>query len=363
MTRRSGNKEPIPVRVFLAAALLLAPVIATASSHGDVLRLSPADGVLDLPDLPGVPEAGNWQLDIAESQAALGFASAGERWDARVDYPLGMPPSMRLTHTRRLTDKLGAGARMQHGADASEVLLNAVYAHKQNMRIRMAAGQRRIPGDENGGAPVVQQSYLLGARKYWRRTPWTDASITMYAGRARNSSGSMPEVFEDDGMAAADDLPWRDIGSSRIRGSSLRLGFAPAMHTRVELQHDFLRTSQYVHGRLLDSEAERVARVRLRQEFRGCVMLSGGYADGQGGRQLDLQLRHANWRVHLQQNLATEAAPSVWIGYSRTLGESGATATACARAQDDQRFEPMLSAAASRPVDFAYAPPPDLPVE
>lgn len=347
------------IRALIVATLLHAAAAAAASTPGDALRLLPARGGEDLPELPAATANDKWQLDVAESRTALAFGSARERWDAEIDYSHGLPPSMRLTHSLRLTDKLGAGARLQHGGGMSEVLLNAVYAYKRNVRLRFAAGQRKTASDFDDGPPVEQQSYLFSARKYWERRLWTDASVTVYTGEARNTADGLPQMLEDDSMAAVEVQPWRDDSSySRIRGSALQVGFAPATYTRVELRHEFLRTSYYSGGHPAQDEADRISHFRFRQELRNCLLLSGGFKDGTGTRQLDLQLRDARWRIQLHRDFTHASAPSIWIGYSRAFDGAGSAAAECTRDQGQPRFEPMLTAAARRPHEFSYAPAP-----
>lgn len=323
--------------------------------HGDVLRLEAAHGGEGLPDLPTRADFDDWRLDVAASSAALSYGNANEHWDAQLDYPLGLSPSMRLTHAFRLTDKLGAGTRMRQGDGLSEVMFNAVYAYRPNVRLRFAVGERRIAADDADGVPVEQHSYLLSAKKYWKRQVRTDASVTLYGGRARNAMEIDPEDEDEmDFMVSS----WSTEPSrSKLHGYALNLGLAPAALTRIELRHTLSRSSHWLGHHFSRSEIESINRIRIKQDLGNCMLFSGGFTGGTATRHLDFQLQRSGWRIQARKALGDDDSASILIAYSSALGRAQAASGGCEDRQHEQpKFEPMLRAAADQPADFRYLP-------
>lgn len=336
----------MPVRALVAFALL-APLAAHAVTSADVLRLSPA-GAEDLPELPGNATASGWTSTISDGGAGLQYRNAREKWSGRVGVGADSVSLIRLAHARRLSDKFGAGTALVQDAGSEEVLLNALYAHKPNLRLRFSAAQRRSTSD--GEASTEYASYLFGVDKSWRKAVWADAGVTWHT--AQTSSRVTSSAHDDPFLQQALDLQDEGADTSRTHSLTLNLALRPLPGSRLELEHQAYSTSQRLADGTSDGSDGRYSRISITQQFRSCVAVLGAFRHADNNADLELSIGNGNWFLRAWQALGGERAASVQVGYSIPLGGRAARET-CNQDNYQRPRESMVDLLTAAPAEFS----------
>jgi hypothetical protein len=235
-------------------------------------------------------------------------------------------------------------------------VLNTVYAYKKNLRLRVSAAQSSSRADTAIGTPVEQQSYLIGAKKYWTGRMWTDAGASVYLIDARNASAVAASVFEDDGIRQPAETMNDEARYSRMHGLNLNLGLQPLPGSRVDLRYESHRTTRSFVSATSYSQGYSVSRVAYTQDLANCMHVRAGFTAGSDAGQLELRMSQGSWSVQAWQDLGSSGAPSLQIAYSKTLGGAASRDAGCSRQPHRQQFEPMIDAAARRPEQFINEP-------
>jgi hypothetical protein len=300
-----------------------------------------------LPDLPAEGAPGRFSLN--EQSATLGYHSRDQKWSATLDEYAYLNPGLKIDYGMLLTNKFGAGATLTHHTGYSEVLVNGIYAPRRNLRLRVAGGQLRAPGDHMTSDAVTQNSYLIDVKKNaGSGRLLSDIGMTAYTVRANDSGGgdygtvSAPEEI---GTGPAEG----DAGAAgRLDGYTLNLGLEPTPYSRIELRRERTHFS-YRYGRGIQGGDYRdVNHVRYSQYLSNCARFQTRYSAGEDYGRVDLSLAKNRWNVGVSHSIDSSVRDTMLqVGYSIPLGRAGGGADKCA--SPVHAFGALVDATVTRP--------------
>lgn len=337
------------------AAVMLVPLSCLAvGGESDALKLAAATDNR-LPDLLGSPHAHSWSLDLTASGASLAFASAREKWDARLDSNLNGVPSIHLAHAIRMTDSLGAGGRLRHEGGLSDLFVNAIHATARNLRVRIAAYQRRDASEGAMGAPLTQHSVLLSVRKRWDRRLWTDAAMRVFTVEARDPSSAPVALMDRDSrlQSLSGNL---QQASGKMRGVEFDFGMRPLPDTRLEFHYGFTQTDYHDAYTGDVTQSYHNGTMRVLHDIGACSRISNTLMLGTEAPALELAIGRKNWSIQAWSTLGGDAERSVMIAYTASFDGPGAAEAPCHPSASGQRFEPVIEALRQPPPQLSYDP-------
>lgn len=326
--------------------LLLAASCIGVRAHQDIDPLDPLGRVVQrLPELPGEDEVAPGYLDIGEDGAELGYESRFEKWSASIDQIRDLDPNVRLDYGMQLTNKLGAGGRFTRQSSFSELVLNGIYAPQENVRLRLTGAQLREEdgwllggGDPRSG--VLQNSYMLNARKYWRKYQYlSDLGVTAFSTQA-----SGPLLSQELATWEQDRLPY-----GRKDGYMINLGLKPTAHSRLEMRREFSYLSAL--GDTSQATPHMSSRVKYSQFLDQCTRVQGGFSTGPESGRVDLNIARNNWSINLSREQAGDSdSTAIHLGYTIPLGARPSRSNRCAgMVEKSPGFEPIVDASVTRP--------------
>lgn len=325
---------------LLNSAFLLAfasmGAIASAAS-GDTLHVGPA-GSEGLPDLPASDAASPWRLQQTESGAGLVYRTGWEKWSGRIFAESGARPSFRITHGRRLSARLGAGARIVRDGDSSEILLNGLYLHRPNLRVRMSAVQQR-ESDGSGGAGTTQYAgYFLSLEKTWDKGFRRAGGISWHM--AEDSSPASAPATDEVYPFAMQETSARSGKTHAIR---LNLTLQPLPKSILQLEY---LTRLGTGGRSSESAYAgdgTYRRLGYAQQLENCIELSSSVVDSTDTNELEIGMAHERWSVHGFQELNGNRASGIFVSYAVPLDHSP-NSTSCDDAAYARRRVQLMDA-------------------
>jgi len=345
-----------PLKTLRAGALRMSFICAFAVSAAASAGVKPQD----LPSLPGADIPTPWHWAVDEESATFAYQTQFEKWEASVDHSSGLGPSLAVDYGVLLTNRLGAGTTFTRDNDYAELVANAVYAHRRNVRFRLSGAQLRTAGDSvlsafDGTPDFRQNSYLFSARKYWPENRYVSGlGLALYRVDATPSAPAMLplELNELD-----EDRP-ASIAAGKLDGFMLNLGLRPTWESKIELRREFSHIDYRPYPGSLRREFLSSGRVSFQQYFGNCLQLHGGYSAGSDAGRLDLGLAKDNWSLRLSQDFNdadqdTLLQLSISIPLGGKVGESG---TCLAQREVAPSFAPIVDAALQRPLQFPREP-------
>lgn len=335
------------VRNLMCILLVASCVAVRAHQHGDPLDPHDPLGrvVQRLPELPGEDEAPPGYLDIGEDGAEFGYDSRFEKWSASIGQIHEADPDVKLDYGLQLTSKLGAGARFSRHSSFSEVVLNGIFAPQENVRLRLTGAQLREEdgwllgrGDPRSG--VLQNSYMLNARKFWRKYQYlSDLGMTAYSTQA-----SGPLLSQELATWEQDRLSY-----GRKDGYMINLGLKPTVHSRLEMRREFSYLSY--PGDASPAVPHLSSRVKYSQYLDQCTRVQGGFSTGPESGRVDLNIARNNWSLNLSRERAGDSDnTAIRLGYTIPLGARPSRSGRCAgMTEKSPGFEPIVDASVARP--------------
>ena len=330
---------------------------ATAAAHTEI-------DIQDLPNLPGsdLPPPLHWQLD--EQSAALTYETRSKKWEAKIDQSSDGDTSVAVDYGVLLTNKLSAGTTFARQADYSEIVANAVYAHRRNIRFRLAGALLRTMGsslpDSYGDAFTLRQnSYLFSARKYWPEKRFvSNLGLALYRVNATPSAPSLlSSLAQAQALDSDEDHPVNHT-SGKLDGFMLNLGLRPTWQSKIELRHEFSHINYRPYSDLPQSEFLSSSRISYQQYFGNCMRLRGGYNASRDEGRLDLSLAKDNWSVKLSQAF-NDFGHDTALQFSVNIPLDGkvSPSTGCGMQREPApSFAPIVEAALQRPQQFPREP-------
>lgn len=316
----------------------------------------PADISDKLPDLHGGMHAPGY-FGIARDRAMIGYASQQEKWDARLEQ-YSIDPALTLDYGRALFGRFGAGGTITHREAQSEVVVNGIFAPKNNVRFRIAGSQLRSDAAGKPGiAAVQQQGYLLGAKKYWDGYEYlSDLGISAYSVEASAAASSAVSTLTDpdtlDAGVAGIQLP----ASGRTDGYQLSLNLRPSSDSKLEFKHDLSQASYFADTEAFHHESQSSNRVRYSHFFDDCLQLHGGYASTSSAERFDLTLTRDKWNLHfIREQHDSGGSTTMRIGYIVPLGRQPNTKRHCGSVAAP-RFDSIVNATMKRPAQLPAEP-------
>lgn len=331
------------------------------SSHamGAGMNSTPVDVLEQLPDLQGGMHAPGY-FGLARDRAMIGYASRQEKWDARLEQ-YTVAPALTVDYGRALSRRFGAGGTLTHREAQSELVVNGIFAPKNNVRFRIAGSQLRsdaagMPGVDS----VQQQGYLLGAKKYWDSYQYlSDLGISAYSVEASAAASSAVSTLTDpdtlDAGVAGMQLP----SSGRTDGYQLSLNLRPSSESKLELKHDLSQGSVFTDATAIRSDSQSSSRIRYSHFFGNCLQLHGGFTSTTSttsAERFDLTLTRDKWNLHFirEQNGASDST-SMRIGYVLPLGRQPNVKRQCGSV-GAPRFDSIVNATTKRPAQLPAEP-------
>ncbi len=334
-----GRSKPAR-RGWHAVALLLMPIACLASQ--DRLVMGGDGDTGELPSLPGEERAEQADaLHVAPESITLREAAFDGIAGVRLDGYRDDLPSISLEKGWLVSGKLAMGGAYTARSKASELVLNAVYATRPDVRILLSMSQLRASDAahaQSGDArTVLQTSYLSSVRKQWRKSRiLPEAGMTVFVSRAAGT---------DRRRTASDGL---EMGT--LAGTMLRLAARPMLRTRVELSYQAQSTvyDNPLTAYARDSQAS--GSLDYAHTFDDCSTLRGRYTGGHGLSKTDLAYEKGAFRLgFLQVRGADYSDNRVQLRYSLPLGRTRPAHAACdALPVAPSPFRAMVDAATSR---------------
>ncbi|HZW20336.1 hypothetical protein [Noviherbaspirillum sp.] len=341
---------------LLAGALRLSFICSFAVSVAASAGVKPQD----LPSLPGADIPPPWHWAVDEESATLAYETRSEKWEASLDHSSGLGPSLAVDYGVLLTNRLGAGTTFTRDTDYAEIVANAVYAHRRNVRFRLSGAQLRTVGsgflssyDEAPG--FRQNSFLLSARKYWPENRYLSGlGLALYRVDATPSAPAMLPLE----MNELDEDRPASVASGKLDGFMLNLGLRPTWQSRIELRREFSHIDYRPYPGSLRREFLSSGRVSFQQYFGNCLQLHGGYSAGSDAGRLDLGLAKDNWSLRLSQDFH-DADQDTLLQFSISIplgGKVEESGTCLAQREAAPSFAPIVDAALQRPLQFPREP-------
>lgn len=336
--------------------VIVATMAAPSASVFASAQSDPLEQIVErLPDLPGTADAPPGYVDMDGDGAGFGYASRSGKWSARLDRYLDTGANLELDYGMLLTSKLGAGGRLTRSDSSSEFVVNGVFAPQKNVRLRVTGAQLRnedrfalvAAGSDDA---IVQNSFLLTARKYWNKyVLLSDLGVTAYS-----TQTTMPSMMPED-------EPERGSVSDaygRKDGYMLNLGLRPTASSRLELRREFSQFSTYFGDDARGTAQRNASGVRYSHFLDNCIRLQGGVTAGTGNGRLDLNIARNNWNINVsREQLGDMASTAVRIGYLLPLGRQPSRSSTCSGTGDvTPTFEPIVDSSASRPAQLPAEP-------
>lgn len=333
--------------------ILLVASCAGVRAHQQVDLHAPFGRVVQrLPELPGEGEAAPGYFDIDADGAELGYESRYEKWSASVEQIRALDPNVKVDYGLQLTSKLGAGARFTRHSSLSEVVLNGIIAPQENVRLRLTGAQLReadgwLLGGSGTRSGVLQNSYMLNARKVWRKYQYlSDVGVTAFSTQA-----SAPLLSQDLGEWEQDQLLY-----GRKDGYMINLGLKPTAHSRLEMRREFSYLSY--PGDATQIVPQMSSRVKYSQYLDQCTRVQGGFSTGPESGRIDLHIARNNWSINLsREQIGDGDNTAIRLGYTIPLGARPSRSNRCTGMMEKTPgFEPIVDASVARPPQLPSEP-------
>lgn len=333
--------------------ILLVASCAGVRAHQQVDLHDPLGRVVQrLPELPGEGEAAPGYFDIDADGAELGYESRYEKWSASVDQIRALDPNVKVDYGLQLTSKLGAGGQFTRRSSFSEVVLNGIFAPQENVRLRLTGAQLReadgwLLGSGDTRSGVLQNSYMLNARKVWRKYQYlSDLGVTAYSTQA-----SAPLLSQDLAAWEQDRLPY-----GRMDGYMVNLGLKPTAHSRLELRREFGYRSYL--GEAPQIVPQMSSRVKYSQHLDQCTRVQGGFSAGPESGRVDLNIARNQWSINLsREQIGDSDNTAIRLGYTIPLGARPSQGNRCAATMEKSPgFEAIVDASVARPPQLPSEP-------
>ncbi|WP_420473768.1 hypothetical protein [Noviherbaspirillum sp. ST9] len=342
----SGARTPIRLLAILLS--LVAPHLPAA--------------VPALPNLPGsdLPPALQWQLD--EQGASITYEAHTEKWEAKLDHDVDGRATIALEYGLLLNSKLGAGATFRRDRGYSEIVGNAVYAHRSNVRFRLAGAQMRKTEGNAYAADTPsfrQDSYLLSARKYWPAERFvSDLGLAVYTVSAAPSVTSYLSAMPGLPMQDGDEDRPGSITGAKMDGFMLNLGLRPTWDSRIELRREFSHFDYGAGVAQARKEFHSTGRLVYQRFFANCIRFRGGYGAGNDGGRLEVGVANDTWGISLSQDLGSSgSSASLYFSLSLPVDGNIAQQSECTvPGEYGPSFAPVMEAALQRPPQLPSEP-------
>lgn len=330
------------------AALLLLPIVCHAAQ--DRLTLGGDSLAGELPSLPGEARAEHADaLHVAPERIALREGAYDGMVGVTLDGYRDDLPSLSLEKGWLVSDRLAMGGAYTVRSRASELVLNAVYANRPDVRILLSMSQLRASDAvyaQNGDArTVLQTSYLSSVRKQWNKSRMLpEAGVTVFVSRAAGA---------DRRGSAADGL---EMGT--LAGTMLRLAARPMARTRVELSYQ-AQSTVYDHPLTpYARDLQASGSLDYSHTFDDCSRLHGRYTGGHGLSRTDLGYEKGAFRFGLLQVRGADYSDNmIQVGYALPLGRARPARARCEPTPAaPSAFRTMVDAATSRSPYLPSAP-------
>lgn len=316
--------------------------------------------VQHLPDLSESGEAAPGRFDLDEQSVTLGYDSRLEKWSATLDEYANINPSLTVDYGRLLTNRFGAGATLTHQSNYSEVLVNGVYAPKNNVRLRVSGGQLRAFGNGyampgHGADTVFQNSYLVDVKKHWTKYKLlSDVGLAAYTVEANVPDYTNLSALTDTDMRDTSDMASNGLAAGRMNGYLFKLGLQPTDRSRIELRREtgYLVYSSNDGYRSYENLVSH--RIKYSQYLRDCTRVQGSYTTNVDSDRLDLGIAKNNWNINLSRALDSGARDTeIQIGYVLPLGRLSHRDRDCgSNLENINLFEPIVDTTIKRPQQF-----------
>jgi hypothetical protein len=358
MRLRFSLLADMPRRALYLALLVCVPAFAQS-----VDILATGDKVTRrLPNLQGM-DARQPQFGVVGQSATLGYQDRQEKWGAKLDGYLRPDSAVTFDYGRALRNDFGAGGSFTRQNEKSEVVLSGVYEPKKNIRLLMTGAQLRADGSyfarANGPSEnFLQNSYLVGARKYWSKYEYlSDIGLAAYNVQGNAAAPSKLSVLDD--PAAFHVVPQNDIAVGRQDGFLLNLNLRPTTDSNLELQRAQSHSIFHLGARNTSEDSQGSNRISYAHFFDDCVRLQGGYSGNASSDRLDLGLSRKNWNLQLsRQQGSASSDTAIRIGYTLVMDRAEFLRREGCRGKpyNPAIFEPLVNAAVKRPDQFPRDP-------
>jgi hypothetical protein len=240
-----------------------------------------------------------------------------------------------------------------------------VYAPRRSVRVRLAGGQLRAVGDYssvpgNESHTVLQNSYLLDVKKYWKKgNLLSDLGLAAYTVEADAPDYTDLSALTNDGAFESNDA---DDGSGmalgRLNAYRLNLGLQPTPRSKIELRHEIGRLTYYFDDGVRSNEHLVSSRIRYSQFLRNCTRLQGSFSTSTDSDRIDFSIARDGWNINFSRALDNGAGDTaVHIAYVLPLvGSRSGTADCGSTLENVPAFGPIVDTAIKRPQQFPRAP-------
>lgn len=302
----------------LATAGFLLTVDCSAAQD----RLIVGGKASDLPSLPGEARTESRDaLAVDDGTIALRERGFDDTLGVRLDGYQAYSPSVAVEKGWLVNSRLAVGGVYTVGSGSTELLLNGVYAPRQDFRVQLSASQLRadsLASSYNGDRKtVLQTGYLSSVRKRWDKSRLRpELSAAIFAARAAG--------------AAHQDVAVDGLETGTLAGSMVKLAIGSMQRERVELSY---RTQSVVYDNphtVYWRERQVSSSVDYARTFDDCSQFRGRYSGGPDMSEAELRYERGAFSIGLMQTMSNEYSDSaIRVGYTVSLGRGGQSSTRC----------------------------------
>lgn len=349
------------LKKLLSSVLVMMAIAGTHAAAGAPL-FSVKKQVL--PDLATPSDLPVRRFAIDGQAATVGGDTRDQTWTTQLSYSSRLDAAMNVDYGLRFDRTLAGGANLVYGTRHKELLLNAVYAPRKDLRLKLSGGQMRQTEDFQFASglhaeDVVQHNYLLDVRKYWEHDAFfSDVSLTAWSAYADDTALGQKLVRQESDLATRVYTDPRALAPGALNGYMLNLAVAPLPQSRLELGTGMDRlTYDFADGSSTrDSAASR--HLSYTQYLPNCSRLQGSYQSNAASRSFGVSVARGAWRIGASRTLERDGGDgdyTVNAGYTISLGQ-GSGGACGSDLKSARSFGSMVSGSVARNPNLPTAP-------
>jgi hypothetical protein len=304
----------------------------------------------ELPSLPGEDRGAEADaVNVDTGSIGLTDRTVDNVMGVRLDGYQELAPAVVLEKGWLVSRRLGVGGVYTFQRNASELVLNGVYAPRRDVRIQLSASQTRMNGvmASLGGIDetLVQTGLLSSVRKQWSKSRVKpEAGFALFTARAGGSTRR--------------DADLAGVETGTLAGYMLKVAAMPMTRARLEVSYQAQSTlyDNPLTAQWRDRQAS--ASLNYSQSFDDCSLIRGTLTTGPGLSRADLRYERGAFSVGFLQTRSDDYEDrSVQFSYSIALDSGRQPAAKCEHvAGSPTPFRAIVDAATTRPSSLPSEP-------
>lgn len=319
---------------------------------------------LGLPDIAAPSGAPVTQFSGDANHTVIQSSTPDSSWNTKLFYPSTDNSALHAAYGMQLDTNLAGGAQMQIGARSKEILFNAIYAPRPDLRIKFSGSELSQTNDYEFASGTLaertsQNQFLLGLHKLGKPGAFF-AEASLSAWRAPATEVDAKPRFWQSEPGTVDDtyVDPRQLTVGAQQGYQWRLGLRPLPRTKLELGGNV----QHINYDLVDGSSDRqrsaARHVQYTHYLDDCTQLQGNFQTAESARGFGFSLAQGVWRISAAKLVdRNSGASDVTINAGYTISLGGKSSSGCGFALDQARsFGSLASSAIQRSANLPTVP-------